>query len=135
MKSSKIIFWILASVVAVTVFFIGKESLSQPGMERFEGKYRELGNYRNENNTGPIVRIFAVQALDKDQEWMREFGDAQPHTKYGKTTVYYFSGLNQEHITLTALAPYFDPALKPYLIATYEKSPMGEASFTREDSQ
>lgn len=131
MKSSRIIFWIIGVVVLALIFFIAIESFTQPGVERFEGKYEELGKYRNENNTGPVVRIFAVKALDSDEKWMREFGDAQPHTKYGKTIVFFFTEVADQEVELSPKEPYYSPELEKYLLATYEKTPMGEVRFTK----
>ncbi|MEP0711860.1 MAG: hypothetical protein ABJC55_08050, partial [Algoriphagus sp.] len=111
------------------VILIAKESFFQPGIERFEGKYKELSTYRNENNTGPVVRIYAVQALDNSQEWMREYGDAMPHTKYGRTVVFFFSDQIDQAIDLSPTDPYFSPELWQYVHATYKKSPMGDVSF------
>lgn len=105
------------------------ESLTQPGLEQFEGKYTPISNYRNENNTGPVVRIIAVKALDTDQEWMRAFGDFQPHTKYGRTLVFFFSEEVTQKISLSPTPPYFSSGYIPYLIATYEKGPMGDVKF------
>ncbi|WP_425635797.1 hypothetical protein ACPUEN_10265 [Algoriphagus yeomjeoni] len=130
MKSSKIIFWIITLIVIGLVVYISMASLSQPGMERFDGKYKELSTFRNENNTGPVVRIYAVKALDSSKEWMREYGDAMPHTKYGRTVVFFFNdGIDQE-IKLSPTDPYFTQGMQPYVIATYQKSPMGDVSFT-----
>lgn len=135
LKSSQIIFWIIGVVVLTLIFFIAKESFTQPGMERFEGKYKELGKYRNENNTGPVVRIFAVKALDTHENWMREFGDAQPHTKYGKTIVFFFSDEIDQEIELSPKEPYLSPDLEGFVLATYEKTPMGEVRFTKGNSK
>lgn len=129
MKSSKIIFWIIALIVAGLVAYIAVDSLSQPGMERFEGKFQELADYRNENNTGPVVRIYAVKALDNSKDWMREYGDAMPHTKYGKTIVFYFSNEMDQKIRLLPTEPYFAKEIQSHVIATYQKSPMGDVSF------
>lgn len=130
MKSSKIIFWIIAMIVAGLVVYISVDSLSQPGTERFEGKYKELSTYRNENNTGPVVRIYAVKALDSSKEWMREYGESMPHTKYGRTVVFFFKNEIDQEIELSPTDPYFSKAMQPYVIATYQKSPMGDVSFT-----
>ncbi|MEP1088793.1 hypothetical protein [Algoriphagus sp.] len=129
MKSSKFIFYIIVAGVIALVILIAKESFFQPGIERFEGKYKELSTYRNENNTGPVVRIYAVQALDNSQEWMREYGDAMPHTKYGRTVVFFFSDQIDQAIDLSPTDPYFSPELWQYVHATYQKSPMGDVSF------
>ncbi|MEB2781098.1 hypothetical protein U3A58_11900 [Algoriphagus sp. C2-6-M1] len=130
MKSSKIIFWIIALIVAGLVVYIFMESLSQPGIERFEGKFKELSSYRNENNTGPVVRVYAIQALDSSKEWMQGYGDAMPHTKYGRTVVFFFSSDIDQQINLSPTDPYFMEDMQSYVIATYQKSPMGDVSFT-----
>lgn len=116
----------MAVLVIILVFFIGKESFTQPGLEQFEGKYLPLSSYRNENNTGPVIRIIAVKALDSNKDWMRSFGDFQPHTKYGRTMVFFFSGEIEVEVILSPTEPYISPDLKPYLMATYEKGPMGD---------
>lgn len=113
-------------MVVILIFWIGKESLTQPGLQQFEGKYKPLSSFRNENNTGPVVRVITVQALDSNKEWMRSFGDLQPHTKYGRTLVFFFSDEIDQQISLSPTDPYFSSGLKPYVIATYEKGPMGD---------
>lgn len=113
----------------IVLFQIVSSSLSQPGLERFEGKYEEIGFYRNENNTGPVLRIYAIRVLDSDTSWMKDFADAQPHTKYGKTMVFFFSEKHTQQIDLSATEPFFSPEFREYLLAEYEKTPMGESRF------
>lgn len=129
MKSSKIIFWIIAAFIAVLVIYIGKESLTQPGMQRFRGELEEFSTYRNENNTGPVVRIFAVKSHDASKDLMRDYGDAMPHNKYGRTVVFFFTDEVNQAIELSPTDPYFSEELRSKVIATYLKSPMGEVSF------
>jgi hypothetical protein len=133
LKSTKFIYYIIAGVVLALVIMIAKESFFQPGMERFEGKYKELATYRNENNTGPVIRIYAVKAIDSDFAWMEEYGNSLPHTKYGRTMVFFFNGEIDEEIKLSPKEPHFMQALRPYLIASYEKTPMGEVRFKSEN--
>ncbi|PZX50461.1 hypothetical protein LV84_04024 [Algoriphagus ratkowskyi] len=129
MKSSKFIYYILVGFAIAIVIWIAKESFSQPGIARFEGKYEELSTFRNENNTGPVIRIYAIKALDDSKDWMREYGDAMPHTKYGRTVVFFFSNEVDLEIDLSLKAPYFIESLQPHVLATYQKSPMGDVSF------
>lgn len=82
-----------------------------------------------------MVRIFAVKALDPDETWMREFGDAQPHTKYGKTIVFFFSAEIDQEIALSPKEPYIDQNLESYVLYVYEKTPMGEVRFTKGNSK
>ncbi|WP_431012686.1 hypothetical protein, partial [Rahnella sp. PAMC25617] len=63
------------------------------------------------------------------KDWMREYGDAMPHTKYGRTVVFFFSDEVDLEIDLSLKAPYFIESLQPHVLATYQKSPMGDVSF------
>lgn len=105
------------------------ESFSQSGMEQWEGKYEEIGYFRNENNTGPIIRILAVRVKDENPDWMEGFGDAQPHSKYGRTLVFYFKPIFSEKIKLNPKEPFFPEEYRPFLLAQYEKTPMAERRF------
>ena len=130
MKSNRIIFYLILVFVAVLIGWIIKTSFSQPGMERFDGKYEELGFFRNENNTGPVIRLFAVRVLDTDTTWMRPYAESQPHTKYGRTMVFFFSAEVAQEVNLSPKEPYFPEELEPLLLARFEKTPMGESRFS-----
>lgn len=130
MKRNKLIFYLIAAVVVIVIYQIMSSSLSQPGLEQFAGKYEELDFYRNENNTGPVLRVYAIRALDPSQEWMKDFADAQPHTKYGRTLVFFFSSELTEKVTLSPQEPFFSKEYRPFLLAQFEKTPMGESRFS-----
>lgn len=120
-------------MVLVLLVQIVRSSFSNPGMERFAGDFEELAFYRNENNTGPVLRIYAIRAkANLSPEYMREYADAQPHTKYGRTLVFFFSPDLTEKIVLSPVEPYFSPDLLPFLSAKFEKTPMGEGRFSSE---
>jgi hypothetical protein len=130
LKRNRFIFYLLAAIVGVVLFEIIRSSLSESGMEQFEGKYQEVGFLRNENNTGPVVRVYAIRVLDrKDDSWMNEFGTLQPHTKYGRTLVFFFSENIPNEVILSPREPYFPQEYQKYLLAKYEKTPMGESRF------
>lgn len=130
MKRNKLIFYLIGAVVLIVIYQILSSSLSQPGLEQFEGKYEELGFYRNENNTGPVVRIYAIRAIDPNSDWMRNFAESQPHTKYGRTLVFFFSPDLKEKVDLSHQEPYFPEKYQSYLLAKFEKTPMGEGRFS-----
>jgi hypothetical protein len=130
LKRNKVIFYLIGFVVVILLIQIIRSSFSNPGVQAFDGKYEELGFYRNENNTGPVVRVYAIRVLDAEKDWMREFADAQPHTKYGRTLVFFFSPELKEKVELSPQEPFFPAELQPYLLARYEKTPMGEGRFS-----
>ncbi|WP_339716581.1 hypothetical protein [Cyclobacterium amurskyense] len=129
MKSKNIIY-LLAVLVGGLLMLIVYQSLSQPGVKDLKGNYTELASYRNENNTGPVVRIFAVFTDSEDWEEMRAYGDFMPHTKYGNTKVYFF---NQplDQLDLFPEAPYFKADFQEFCIGSYEKTAMGNSSFKK----
>lgn len=121
--------YLIGAAVGILLYQIINSTLSQPGLDRFEGKYEELDFYRNENNTGPVLRVYAIRVLDEDRTWMKEFAEAQPHTKYGKTLVFFFSEKLTQQIELSPTEPFFSPELREFLLAEFEKTPMGESRF------
>ncbi|MHA7130239.1 hypothetical protein [Algoriphagus namhaensis] len=126
MKSTKPIFWIIALIVLTLLGYITVESLSQPGLERFKGEIEEMDFYRNENNTGPVIRIYAVKYTTFDQSLFEAYGDAMPHTKYGKTIVYFFAADQVDQVKLDPNPPFLSEKWQMQVAATYSKSPMGD---------
>lgn len=129
MKRNSLVLFLLGISVMVVLFFIVKESFSGTGTEAYQEQFEELGFYRNENNTGPVLRLYAYRALTSDPAVMKEFADLLPHTKYGRTLVFFFEEAVIDSVALSPEAPYILPSLQPQLIATYEKTPMGEGRF------
>lgn len=129
--ASRKLFYGLMIVVALLVGWIIVESLSQPGVDDLEGEFHELAFYRNENNTGPIVRIYAVYSADTLWGEMEKYGQFMPHTKYGNTKVYFFNKREKTPRELFPESPYFDPAYSNSCLAVYEKSAMGQVSFVK----
>jgi hypothetical protein len=129
LKRNKVIFYLIGAIVGIVLYQIISASFSHPGKEQWVGKYEEIGYYRNENNTGPVVRLIAVKVLDRDEKWMRAFADSQPHSKYGRTHVFFFSNGIAGKIELNPTEPFFSEEFRPFLLAEYEKSPMGESRF------
>ena len=116
-------------VVLVVIYQIINASISQPGLDQWNGKYEQIGYYRNENNTGPVVRVLAVKVLNREANWMKEFAEAQPHSKYGRTHVFFFSEEVTGQLELFPTSPFFSEEFRPFLLAEYEKTPMGESKF------
>jgi hypothetical protein len=128
------LFYAIGIVVLLLVGWMLTESFTQPGVDALSGEYIELGKYRNENNTGPVQRIYAVSAKERIWEEMKAYGDFMPHTKYGRTQVYFFDAGSvdpNQTLTLQPDAPIFSEEMQGKCIAKYEKSPMGEVSFIK----
>lgn len=107
------------------------DALSQPSVNDLKGNFKEIAMYRNENNTGPITRIYAVSVEDTLWTQMQAYGDFMPHTKYGNTKVYYFLNINPLPKKLYSGKQNFEERFQEYTVAKYEKDAMGQVSFVR----
>ncbi|MVN77972.1 hypothetical protein GO988_16705 [Hymenobacter sp. HMF4947] len=121
-------YYVVGAIVLLLGWFVF-DSLSQPGVGDLPGNFQEVATYRNENNTGPIVRVYAVTVADTLWRAMRQYGDFMPYTKYGNTKVYFF---RQGQPVPTQVQPgeqNFSPEFNANCLAKYEKEVMGNVSF------
>ncbi|MCF0048532.1 hypothetical protein LXM25_00605 [Dyadobacter sp. LJ53] len=127
-KNRKIIF--LALIVAVIGFII-YDSTSQPTVDDLEGNFVEVASFRNENNKGPIVRIYNVSVEGPVFDKMKKYGDMMPYTKYGTTTVYFFDASKPVPNKLVQNKPNFDPEFNENCYAVYIKDQNGGITFQK----
>lgn len=121
--------YLAIGAVALLIGWFIFDSLSQPGVGDLPGNFQEVATYRNENNTGPIVRVFAVTVADTLWREMRQYGDFMPYTKYGNTKVYFFRPGQPVPRQVRPGPQNFDSAFNKYCLAKYEKEVMGNVSF------
>ncbi|MFT2008389.1 hypothetical protein ACMA1I_06920 [Pontibacter sp. 13R65] len=124
--------YILVAIAAALVLWFIFDSFSQPGPQDLKGDFKEVAMYRNENNTGPIVRVYAVTVADTLWQEMQQYGDFMPHTKYGNTKVYFFQQGTNVPEQVTAGKANIPAAYQQYCLARYEKDAMGQVSFVRQ---
>ncbi len=130
-------FGIKAFLAIAIIFLVGwmlKDTFTQSGIEDLKGGFIEIAKYRNENNTGPVQRIYAVTVKDTTLAQLKEYGDLMPHTKYGNTKVYYFMKGSEAPTQLIPGAVNFDDKFNANCYALYEKSAMGNVGITRKPS-
>ncbi|WP_347157899.1 hypothetical protein [Pontibacter chitinilyticus] len=121
---------LIAIAVALILWFI-YDSFSQPGPQDLKGNFKEVAMYRNANNTGPIVRVYAVTVADTLWREMQAYGDFMPHTKYGNTKVYFFRQGSPVPSEVLPAEPNIAPAYQAYVLARYEKDAMGQVAFIK----
>lgn len=120
----------LGALVLLLGWFVF-DSLSQPGVGDLKGNFQEVALYRNENNTGPIVRVYAVTVADTLWQQMRQYGDFMPYTKYGNTKVYFFRQGQPVPKAVRPGAVNFDSEFDQQCLAKYEKEVMGNVTLQR----
>ena len=130
MKTFKSKYILILAVIAGLAWML-KDSFNQPGVKDLKGNFTETAFYRNENNTGPVLRVYAVSVDDTLYNEMLAYGNLMPHTKYGTTTVYFFNSNSPVPKALKAEEPHFDQAFKANCIGVYQKNGMSKVSFSK----
>lgn len=128
MKIKKTYFFGLI-VLALVVWFV-LEATNQPGVEDLAGEPEEVAFIRNENNTGPVKRVYIVSIADSLWNVMEAYGSYMPHNKYGNTQVYFFLK-SQPHPEKLSLQTAITEEYQPFCLARFEKNAMGSESFVR----
>ena len=123
--------YVVFGAVALLLGWLVYDSLSQPTTQDLPGNFREVATYRNENNTGPITRVFAVTVADTLWHEMRQYGDLTPYTKYGTTKVYFFRQGQPVPSVVQPGEVNFSPEFNKYCLAKYEKEVMSNVSFRK----
>ena len=123
--------YLIGLVVALLIFWFIADAVNEPGVQDLQGNFEEVAFYRNENNTGPIVRIYAVTLTDTLWHEMEQYGNYMPHTKYGNTKVYFFQKGQPVPENVSPGEENFSAELQKYCLARYEKDSMGKVSFRK----
>ena len=121
----------IALFVIALVGWMLKDTFTQSGIEDLKCGFKEVASYRNENNTGPVQRIYAVTVKDTTAAQLLEYGDLMPHNKYGNTKVYYFLVDKEAPLQLSPGDVNFDTRFNDNCFALYEKSAMGNVGLLK----
>ncbi|MEQ9297141.1 MAG: hypothetical protein RIF33_01190 [Cyclobacteriaceae bacterium] len=117
--------------ITVIISIILWTSFSQDTVDDLSGGFKEIAFYRNENNTGPILRKYAVSLNDTLWQEMQQYGQMMPYTKYGTTTVFFFIHGSETPQTLNPSSPSFDAQYRRSCIGKFDRNASGVSSFTR----
>ena len=116
-------------LIIVIIGVIAWNFLSQPGIKDLKGDFKEVAFMRNEQNEGPVIRLYAVTVTDEYWNEMQQYGNYMPHTKYGTTKVYFFRANGASPKTLNLEEPYISTEFQSNCLAVYEKDGMSQVKF------
>ena len=122
---------LLLLIAAGLIIWFTWDAFNQPGVQDLQGGFKEVAMYRNENNTGPVVRIYAVTVADPEVAEMEQYGNFMPHTKYGNTKVYFFREGKPAPEKVYPGDENFPAQFKSLVLAGYEKDAMGQVTFRK----
>lgn len=120
---------ILFSIVLVA--FMVWNILTEPGITDLQGNFKEVAFIRNEQNSGPVNRIYAVTVNGEYWKEMEQYGNYMPHTKYGITRIYFFSNKKQYPTKLILSDNNIGDSFKENCIGIYEKNGMSQVALRK----
>jgi hypothetical protein len=130
MRNKKINIFLILLVLFLIAWML-KGTFFQPGTRDLRAGFKQLAEYRNENNTGPIQYVFSVTVKDTIWAEMETFGNYKPHHKGGTTKIYYFLEGSPAPTELSPGSVNFNASFNASCIAMYEKSPVGNVIVTK----
>ena len=106
-------------------------TVTEKGIKDLSSDFKELTFIRNEQNTGPVIRIYAVSLKKINWQEMEQYGNFMPHTKYGSTKIYFFLNGTDLPQKLKFGEVNIDDRYKKHCIAIYEKNGMSQTSLRK----
>lgn len=128
MKQNKIYILIFSLGLVAAMLW---NALSEPGIKDLKGNFKEVAFIRNEQNSGPVIRIYAVSLDAENWKEMEQYGNYMPHTKYGTTRVLFYLNKQPYPVHLKYGDVNVEDPFKENCIALYEKDGMSQVSLTR----
>lgn len=120
--------YFLIAIIALIALML-YNMFTEKNIHDLEGDFKEVAYTRNENNTGPVVRVYAFTVADTIWSIMREHAELLPHTKYGTTEAFYFLHSEKAPNSIKLKEPKIAPELESYCIAKAVKDGMGNINF------
>jgi hypothetical protein len=130
MRNKKINIFLVILVLFLFAWML-KGTFFQPGAGDLNAGFKQVAEYRNENNTGPVQYVFSVTVKDTLWSEMETYGNYKPHHKGGTTKVYYFLEGTAVPTELSPGSLNFDPSFNTSCIGMYEKSAIGNVILTK----
>ncbi len=108
-----------ATVAFITAILINV--FTQPGLNDFETTFTEVAKVRNDNNTGPVQRVYIVTVDQINQDEMERYGQLMPYSKLGNTKVFFFDQSKPFPEVAQLGDLNFDSTFNELCLAKYEK--------------
>ncbi|MDP3468978.1 MAG: hypothetical protein Q8S11_11625 [Daejeonella sp.] len=128
MKKYKVYILILSVLIITAIIW---NTIAETGIKDLKSDFKEVAFIRNEQNTGPVIRIYAVSVNTENWEEMEQYGRYMPHTKYGTTKIYFFLNKAELPKELNFGEVNIAEQYKEHCIAIYEKDGMSQSSIRK----
>ncbi len=128
MKKYKVYIIVASVLIVIAIIW---NTITEPGIKDLKSDFKEVAFIRNEQNTGPVIRIYAVSLKTENWEEMEQYGNYMPHTKYGTTRIYFFLNNSEIPKELNFGEINIPERYKKNCIAIYEKDGMSQSSIRK----
>ena len=128
MKKYKAYILLLSVLIIIAIIW---NAITEPGIKDLKSNFKEIAFIRNEQNTGPVIRIYAVSLNSEDWKEMEQYGNYMPHTKYGTTRIYFFLNNTDLPEELSFGEINIAEQYRKNCIAIYEKDGMSQTSMRK----
>ncbi len=128
MKKYKVYILLLSVLIIIAIIW---NAITEPGIKDLKSNFKEIAFIRNEQNTGPVIRIYAVSLNSEDWKEIEQYGNYMPHTKYGTTRIYFFLNNTDLPEELSFGEINIAEQYRKNCIAIYEKDGMSQTSMRK----
>ncbi|MDO8991989.1 hypothetical protein [Daejeonella sp.] len=128
MKKYKVYILVVSILIVVAIIW---NTITEPGIKDLKSDFKEVAFIRNEQNTGPVIRIYVVSLKTENWDEMEQYGNYMPHTKYGTTRIYFFLNNTDLPEELSFGEINIAERFKKNCIAIYEKDGMSQSSIRK----
>lgn len=122
--TKKRLIWFGIVLIAMLVIIFSDSALLT-NAEKIRGGFTETAFSRNENNSGPVIRIYAVKVDSPAVADFEAYGNSMPHTEHGTTKIFFFEGEAPTDLRLDA--PHYDTA-RYKATWVFQKNAVGKTS-------
>jgi len=114
-------------IIVIVIAVIVSDSSLLTNAEKIRGGFTETAFKRNENNSGPVIRLYAVKVDSPLVADFEGYGNSMPHTEHGTTKIFYFDAAKGSPNKISLEAPYYDTN-KYEAISIFQKNAVGNVS-------
>lgn len=125
--------WVgLGLLLIVIVVIIVRDSSLLKNTEKIRGGFTEVSFLRNENNSGPVIRLYSVKVDSPLVADFQGYGNSMPHTEHGTTKIFFFDASKGAPEKLSLQSPYYDTTTYE-AVSIFQKNAVGNTSEQRSE--
>lgn len=124
--NKKRLIW-LGLIVLIVVYIVISDSSLLTNTKEIRGSFTETAFSRNENNAGPVIRVYAVKVDSPLVADFEAYGNSMPHTEHGITKIFFFDTRKGSPQELSLDPPHYDTA-RYEALWVYQKNAVGKTT-------